>query len=143
MSKANAAIPRLTDSDYLSPYFRSGAPNLSNRNSEHDKYAGLRAKALKTLEAMAFEPQTMVERGVAWAEDQDPFGHVMHTQYLHYFGLCWQRVMESYREFLSEDDYQGMISAKTVIPVVNKYELRIKRQVKYPDSVSSRSIIGR
>lgn len=44
--------------------------------------------------------------------------------------------MESYGEFLSESDYQDMIQAKAIIPVVSKYELSIKRQVKYPDAVS-------
>lgn len=136
MSKASPATSRLRGSDYMSPYFRAGAPECSHIVVQNDTYAELRSQALKTLEAMGYEPQTMVERGVTWAEDQDPFGHVMHSQYSQYFGNCWQRVMESYGEYLSEDDYQGMISAKTVIPVVNKYELRIKRQVKYPDSVS-------
>jgi hypothetical protein len=43
-------------------------------------YAALRASALAELEAMGFDPRTMAERGVVWAEDQDPFGHVMHSQ---------------------------------------------------------------
>lgn len=135
-SKTRAATSRLSASNYFSPYFRSGAPKHPHITEQDDAYTPLRSKALATLEAMGYEPKTMVERGVAWAEDQDPFGHMNHSQFLHFFSLCWQRIMESYDEFLSEEEYQGMIHAKTIIPVVNKYEMRIKRQVRHPDSVS-------
>lgn len=94
-----------------------------------------RARALSTLEAMGYDPKTMVERGVVWAEDQDPFGHVMQSQYMHFLGTCFHRVMESYDEFLSEKEYDDMIHARTVVPAIRKYELDIRRQVKYPDSV--------
>jgi hypothetical protein len=132
-SDSNAPKSRLAESSYNSPYARAGAP-APHPNS--DPYAPLRAKALATLESMGYDPQTMVERGVVWAEDQDPFGHVMQSQFMHFLGLCFHRVMESYDEFLSEEEYNGMILAKTVVPMVRKYELVIKRQVKYPDSVS-------
>ena len=85
---------------------------------------------------MGYDPTTMVERGVAWAEDQDPFGHVMHSQYMHFLGMCFHRVMESYDEFLSEAEYNDMILAKSTAPVIRNYALDIVRQVKYPDSVS-------
>lgn len=86
---------------------------------------------------MGYDPETMVERGVAWAEDQDPFGHVMQSQYMHFLGMCFHRIMESYDEFLSEAEYSDMILAKSIAPVVRKYELEIMRQVKYPDTVST------
>jgi hypothetical protein len=124
---------RLAQSAYNSPYSYAGAPSP---HPNTDPYAPLRAKALSTLEAMGYEPQTMVERGVLWAEDQDPFGHVMQSQYMQYLGTCFHRVMESYDEFLSEEEYNGMNNAQTVVPVVRKYELDIRRQVKYPDTVS-------
>ncbi|KAF2118087.1 hypothetical protein BDV96DRAFT_620131 [Lophiotrema nucula] len=123
---------RLAESAYNSPYDGAGAPT-PHPNS--DPYAALRAKALATLESMGYDPQTMVERGVVWAEDQDPFGHVMHSQYMTFLGTCFHRIMESYDEFLSEEEYNNMILAKTVVPVVRKYELDIRRQVKYPDSL--------
>ncbi|KAK8089872.1 hypothetical protein PG997_004833 [Apiospora hydei] len=85
---------------------------------------------------MGYDPATMVERGVVWAEDQDPFGHVMQSQYMHFLGTCFHRVMESYDEHLTEQEYDDMIHARTVVPVVRRYELDIRRQVKYPDSVS-------
>lgn len=82
----------------------------------------------------------MVERGVLWAEDQDPFGHVMNSRYMQFLGTVIYRVMECYDEFLNEEEYEGMITATTVIPVVRKYELAILRQVKYPDAVSINSV---
>ncbi|KAI8959259.1 hypothetical protein F5Y11DRAFT_333597 [Daldinia sp. FL1419] len=123
---------RLAESAYLSPYSSAGA---SGPHPNGDPYVPLRSQALSTLEAMGYDPNTMVERGVVWAEDQDPFGHVMHSQYMHFLGQCFHRVMESYDEFLSEEEYDGMINAKTVIPVLRRYNLDIRRQVKYPDSL--------
>lgn len=84
---------------------------------------------------MGHDPSTMVGHGVIWAEDQDPFGHVMRSQYMQSLDGCFHRVMESYDAFLSEDKYNGMITGTTVIPVIRKYELAILRQVKYSDAV--------
>lgn len=128
-------ISRLADSAYNSPYGSAGAP--SPHPNSGDPYASLRAKALATLESMGYEPETMVERGVLWAEDQDPFGHVMQSQYMQFLGTCFHRVMESHADYLSEEEYNGMITGKTIVPMVRKYELAIMRQVKYPDAVST------
>ncbi|KHO01972.1 uncharacterized protein MAM_00973 [Metarhizium album ARSEF 1941] len=128
---ARPASARLADSAYHSPYARSGAPRP---HPNTDPYAALRGRALSTLEAMGFDANTMVEHGVLWAEHQDPFGHVMQGQYMAFLGACFWRVMESYDEFLSKEECDGMIHARTVIPVVRRYELDIRRQVKYPDS---------
>jgi hypothetical protein len=133
-NNSSPRISRLADSAYNSPYGRAGAPS-THPNS--DPYAPLRSKALATLESMGYDPETMVERGVVWAEDQDPFGHVMHSQYMHFMGTCFHRVMESYDESLSEEEYNGMVTGKTVVPLVRKYELSISRQVQYPDAVST------
>lgn len=132
-TRPHAAKSRLAESAYNSPYSHSGAPGP---HPNTDPYAPLREKALSTLNAMGYDPETMVERGVLWAEDQDPFGHVMHAQYMHFLGTCFHRIMESYAEFLSEEEYEDMITAKGTVPVIRKYELDIRRQVKYPDSVS-------
>ncbi|KAK8046185.1 hypothetical protein PG996_014249 [Apiospora saccharicola] len=123
---------RLAQSSYLSPYSRAGAPPQTDFS---DPYQPLRAQALATLEAMGYDPATMVERGVVWAEDQDPFGHVMQSQFMHFMGTCFHRVMESYGEHLTEREYDDMIHARTVVPVVRRYELDLRRQVKYPDSL--------
>ncbi|KAK8042248.1 hypothetical protein PG993_006771 [Apiospora rasikravindrae] len=135
-NKSDAALDsRLAQSAYLSPYSRAGA-SPADHAGDSDPYKPLRARALATLEAMGYDPATMVERGVVWAEDQDPFGHVMQSQYMHFLGTCFHRVMESYDEHLTKQEYDDMIHARTVMPVVRKYELDIRRQVKYPDSVS-------
>ncbi|KAH8883074.1 hypothetical protein GQ53DRAFT_664760 [Thozetella sp. PMI_491] len=121
---------RLAESSYNSPYSRAGAPSP---HPNTDPYAPLRARALATLEAMGYDPDTMVERGIVWAEDQDPFGHVMQGQFMSFFGMCFYRVMESYDQFLSKQEYDDMVNARTVVPLVRKYNLDIRRQVKYPD----------
>lgn len=140
MEGHDAVSKRLAESAYNSPYSHEGAPKP---HPNTDPYALLRTKALSTLEAMGYDPQTMVERGVVWAEDQDPFGHVMHSQYMHFLGICFHRVMESYDEYLSQEEYNDMVLAKRVSPVIHKYELSIKRQVKYPDSVSANELSTR
>lgn len=43
--------------------------------------------------------------------------------------------MESHGEFLTPQEYDDTIHAQTVAPVIRKYELDIRRQVKDPDSV--------
>ncbi|KAI0160028.1 hypothetical protein GGR52DRAFT_564028 [Hypoxylon sp. FL1284] len=129
------SVSRLAESSYLSPYSHTGTP-AADHAGEPDPYKPLRAQALAKLEAMGYDPATMVERGVVWAEDQDPFGHVKQSQYTQFFGTCFHRVMESYDQYLIEQEYDDMIHARTVIPVVRKYELSLRRQVKYPDSVS-------
>ncbi|KAI8627467.1 hypothetical protein F5Y19DRAFT_486708 [Xylariaceae sp. FL1651] len=114
---APKAVPsRLAQSAYNSPYSHIGAP-----------------QAHPTL--TRYDPKTMVERGVTWAEGQDPFGRVAQAQYMHFFGLDFHRVMEGYDEFLNEQEYKDMIEGRTVIPAVRKYEVNIRRQVTYPDSL--------
>ncbi|KAI1357428.1 hypothetical protein F5Y08DRAFT_163803 [Xylaria arbuscula] len=127
-----SAKSRLAESAYSSPYSRAGAPQP---HPNGDPYELLRRSALERLEAMGYDPKTMVERGIIWAEDQDPFGHVAQGQYMHFFGTCFHRVMESYDEFLTQQEYDDMINAKSVIPAVRKYEISIRRQVTYPDSL--------
>ncbi|PGH05423.1 hypothetical protein GX51_02947 [Blastomyces parvus] len=123
-------LSRLAESSYQSPYGRSGAPPL---HPNADLYATLRGRALATLEAMGFDPKSMVEHGIHWAEHQDPYGHVNHAQMVRFLGECWFRLLESYEEFLSREEVDGMIAAKTIVPLVRKSELDIRRQVFYPD----------
>lgn len=104
---------RLAESAYLSLYSFAGAPSP---HSNTDPYTPLRARAPAALEAMGYDPETMTERGVVWAEDQDPFGHVMQSQYMHYFGNTFHCVMESYSKYLSEREYDDMVHARSVLP---------------------------
>ncbi|KAI0188238.1 hypothetical protein F4808DRAFT_446371 [Astrocystis sublimbata] len=133
MSPSTAKAPALAQTAYDSPYSRSGAPQPHPIGD--DPYAPLRARALSKLEAMGYDPSTMTERGVLWAEDQDPFGHVKQSKFMELLGIGFHRTMESYSEFMSEDEYSDMLQSKTILPVVHKIELQIRRQVKYPDSL--------
>ncbi|KAI5866818.1 hypothetical protein GGS23DRAFT_593552 [Durotheca rogersii] len=136
-AKRNSSTPRssrLAESSYHSPYSRTGAPSP---HPDTDPYAALRGRALSVLEAMGFEPSTMVEHGVHWAEHQDPYNHVMYSQYAHFLGSCIWRSIESYDEFLAEEEFDGMMKARTVIPVLGKQELALRRQVRYPDALIS------
>ncbi|KAF2690157.1 hypothetical protein K458DRAFT_328367 [Lentithecium fluviatile CBS 122367] len=123
---------RLAESAYNSPYSRAGAPTP---HPNFDPYMPLRAESLATFESMGYDPQTMVEHGIVWA-DQDPYAHGHHTQYMHFMRSCFYRGMESYEEFLSEEEYDGMALGKTVAPLIRRYQLDIRRQVRYPDTVS-------
>ncbi|OTB02437.1 hypothetical protein M426DRAFT_74667 [Hypoxylon sp. CI-4A] len=127
-----AVASRLAQSAYDSPYSRSGAPSL---HPTGDPYAPLRTRALSTLAEMGYDSTTMTERGVLWAEDQDPFGHVKQSRFMHFLGIGFHRTMESYDGYLSEREYDDMVHSKSVIPVVRKYDLEIRRQAKYPDSL--------
>jgi hypothetical protein len=129
---SNMATWQIRPPNPIHPASHTGAPR---RHSNSDHYAHLRAQAIWTLEATGFDSCTMVERGVVWAEDQDPFGHVMQSRYMQFLGMCFHRVMESYDEYLSETEYEDMLGDKSVVPMVSKYELEIKRQVTYPDAV--------
>ena len=131
-STARPTSARLAGSSYNSPYSRAGAPSP---HPNTDPYAPLRARALSTLEAIGLDPNTMVEHGVLWAEHQDPYGHVMQSQFMQFAGGCFFRVMESYDEYLSKEECDDLIQGKSVIPAVRRYELNIRRQLKYPDAV--------
>ena len=129
---ARPTSARLAASLYNSLYSQAGAP-APHPNT--DPYAPLRARALSTLKAMGFDPNTMVEHGVLWAEHQDLYGHVMQSQFMQFAGACFFRVMESYDEHLSKQECDDLIQGKSVIPAVRKYELNIRRQLRYPDAM--------
>lgn len=47
-------------------------------------YAPLRKKVIETVVAMGYDRATMVECGVNWSDDHDPFQHVKNHAYPHY-----------------------------------------------------------
>lgn len=51
---------------------------------------------------MGYEPNTIVERVVVWAEDQDSYS----------LSTCFYRVMGSFHEFLSKEEFDSMIRAR-------------------------------
>lgn len=82
------------------------------------------------------EYNTLSEKPLSWADDQDPFGHVMAQAYTHYSGNCFIRVLESFQVNL-KDEFPRFMSGKAIGPMTNKLSLKIMRVVKYPDTVSS------
>lgn len=116
---------RLQDSSHYSP----------TPNNPSSPYTPLRASVLVTATAMDYDPTTMVERGVMWADDQDPFAHVTNTAFPHFLSMCNFRVVEGFEQWLGEEEYGHMVAGKGVGPLVRKYEISIRKVVKYPDSM--------
>jgi hypothetical protein len=61
----------LEASSYQSPY--GGAA-----------YAPLRKRIVETALSMGYDEATMVECGINWSDDHDPFQHVKNSAYPHY-----------------------------------------------------------
>ena len=116
---------RLSASSYNSP----------TSHEPSNAYTPLRAAVISTATAMGYDPSTMTERGLVWAEDQDPFGHVMNAAYPHFLSMCNFRVMESFEQWLGPTAYENMVNARGIAPVVRKYEIDLRRVVRYPDAL--------
>ena len=100
-----------------------------------EAYAPLRRKVMETATAMGYDPVTMVECGIKWAEDQDPFGHVGNSIYPHYMALSNLRVFESFAEYLGDNRFMDPMKERGIGPLVKTYTLDLKRPTSYPDSV--------
>lgn len=61
-----------------------------------------------------------------------PFRVGRCAQCMHFFGNGFQRIMKSYDEFLSPQEYDNMVNGRTVTTAVRKYETNIRGQVIYP-----------
>jgi hypothetical protein len=61
-----------------------------------DLYAPLREKVVAIALAMGYDRDTMVEYGVNWSDDQNPFGHVKNHGYLRLMTMCNMRVIFSF-----------------------------------------------
>lgn len=81
------------------------------------------------------EYNLLTENPLSWADDQDPFGHVMTQAYAHYAGNCFMRLLESFQGQL-RDKFSDFMSGSGIGPMTNNLTLKIKRVVKYPDLVS-------
>ena len=99
-----------------------------------EAYAPLRQQVVQTATAMGYDPTTMTEHGVVWADDQDPFGHVMGAAYPHYFAVCNFRVFESFETQL-KDKYEDLFKARGIGVITKTYTVDLLRPVTYPDSV--------
>jgi hypothetical protein len=97
-------------------------------------YKPLREKIVKQALEQGYDETTMLEHGVTWADDQDPWGHIMNAGYPHYVSACNFRLFESFEEHL-KDKFQDLMKVRGIGVIVKSSTLDIKRPVSYPDSV--------
>ncbi|KAH6676796.1 hypothetical protein B0J14DRAFT_537549 [Halenospora varia] len=97
-------------------------------------YAPLRENTIKTLIQMGYDKSTMIERGITWSDDHDPFGHVKNHAFLEFFTACGVRVFFSFEEHLKEK-FEDFITAKGISCLVKTATLKILKPVKFPDSL--------
>ncbi|KAJ7498643.1 hypothetical protein FB451DRAFT_1384443 [Mycena latifolia] len=115
----NALMDPLTASSYLHP-------------SGGEEYAPFRKAVVAQATAMGYDVPTMTEHGVAWADDQDPFGHVGGATYPRLVFKANFRVFESFSKTLG-DKYDDLYRAKGVGILIRSYMMDLRRQVTYPD----------
>ncbi|KAJ7738385.1 hypothetical protein B0H16DRAFT_1424921 [Mycena metata] len=97
-----------------------------------EAYAPLRKAIVDQATAMGYDVPTMAEHGVAWADDQDPFGHVGGSTFARLIFKLNFRVFESFAKTLG-DKYEDLQLARGVGMIIRSYNMELKRQVKYPD----------
>ncbi|KAI0479445.1 hypothetical protein GGR56DRAFT_635058 [Xylariaceae sp. FL0804] len=97
-------------------------------------YKPSRQKMVSQAIASGYDQATMTEHGVTWADDQDPFGHVMNAGFPHYVTTCNFRLFESFEEQL-KDKFRDFIGARGIGIVIKTTILDIKNPVSYPDSI--------
>ncbi|KAH0438703.1 hypothetical protein CcaCcLH18_03135 [Colletotrichum camelliae] len=97
-------------------------------------YQPLRESLIKNILEQGYDEATMIEHGVVWADDQDPFGHIMNAGFSHFASSCNFRVFESFEAQLG-DKINDFINAKGIGVMVKQFTVDIKRPVSYPDSI--------
>ncbi|KAI3318405.1 hypothetical protein HD806DRAFT_315362 [Xylariaceae sp. AK1471] len=97
-------------------------------------YKPLREKIVSQALEQGYDEATMLEHAVSWADDQDPWGHIMNAGYPHYISACNFRLFESFEEHL-KDKFQDLMKVRGIGVIVKSTILDIKRPVSYPDSV--------
>ncbi|KAJ7133483.1 hypothetical protein C8R44DRAFT_838888 [Mycena epipterygia] len=100
--------------------------------SGSEEYSALRKAVVAKATGMGYDVPTMTEHGVAWADDQDPFGHVGGATYARLIFKGNFRVFESFAKTLG-DKYDELYRAKGVGVIIKSYNMDLKRQVVYPD----------
>ncbi|KAB5518908.1 hypothetical protein GE09DRAFT_1259071 [Coniochaeta sp. 2T2.1] len=96
----------------------------------------LREKIVSQALAQGYDQPSMMEHGVSWADDQDPWGHIKNAQFPHFISACNFRLFESFEEHL-KDKFQDLMKARGVDVIVKNTTLTINRPVSYPDAVST------
>lgn len=101
-----------------------------------EAYRPLRENVVKVAIGMGYDPDTMIEHGVIWADDQDPFGHIMNHAYSHYVSVCNFRLFETFEAQL-KDKYQALFKANGIGVMTRSLTVDLRRPVSYPDSVET------
>ncbi|KAH8157476.1 hypothetical protein CIB48_g10773 [Xylaria polymorpha] len=97
-------------------------------------YKPLREKIVTQALAQGYDEATMMEHGVVWADDQDPWGHIMNAGFPHYSSACNFRLFESFEEHL-KDKFPDLMKARGIGVIVKSSTINIKSPVSYPDSI--------
>ncbi|KAI0189895.1 hypothetical protein F4808DRAFT_31841 [Astrocystis sublimbata] len=98
-------------------------------------YKPLRAAIVELALAQGYDGPTMMEHGVVWADDQDPWGHIMNAGFPHYVSACNFRLFESFEAHLKKDKFMDLMQVRGIGVIVKSTTLDIKRPVSYPDSI--------
>ena len=120
---SSTPLSPLALSSYLSP---SRGPEV---------YGAARERTVARATAMGYDPASMTEHGVVWADDQDPFGHVANATFPRYVSCCGFRLFESFAAQLGPAAYQDLLRARGIGVIVREYSLEIRRPVRYPDAL--------
>lgn len=99
-------------------------------------YAPLRAKMIALALAMGYDEETMIECGVNWSDDQDPFIHIKNHRYMHYMTTCNMCVILSFESRLAKEQFEDLMNVRHIGCVVQSLTINLRRPVKFPDSVS-------
>lgn len=128
--------PRLRFSHLTMATFNNKLDASSYQHPGRDgPFQPLREKAMQSMVAAGIDYEYLAESPVAWAEDQDPFGHVTSQVYTHYAARAFNRMLDSWSIILG-DKFAALEGASGVGVITNQYSVKIKRVVKYPDTVS-------
>ncbi|KAJ8123483.1 hypothetical protein ONZ43_g582 [Nemania bipapillata] len=97
-------------------------------------YSPLREKIVSQALSQGYDQGSMMEHGVVWADDQDPWGHIMNAKFPHCVSASNFRFFESFEEHL-KDKFQDLMKVRGIGVIVKSSTLDIKRPVSYPDSI--------
>jgi hypothetical protein len=115
--------------------FSSALDASSYQNPDQTgRFSQFREKIVQAMVERGIERSTLAEHGISWAEDQDPFGHVMAQTYPHICSKSCMRLVESFQEQL-KDRFPDFMAGRGISIMTNRYTQIGKRMVKYPDLV--------
>jgi len=101
---------------------------------QHGQYDQFCEETIKKMVESGCEYATMAAHAISWAEDQDPFGHVMSQAYPHINAKCFTRLLESFEETL-KDKFPDFMAGHGISAMTNRYSMVVKKVAKYPDMI--------